>query len=61
MLSTEPLICPWCLAPITIVADSSAGEQTYVEDCEVCCRPLSIRLRVGDDGEVLGVDAQRED
>jgi hypothetical protein len=61
MLSTESLICPWCLAPITIVADPSAGEQTYVEDCEVCCRPLSIRLRVDGDGEVLGVDAQRED
>ena len=61
MLSTEPLICPWCFAPITILADSSGGDQVYVEDCEVCCRPLTISLRVGPHGEVLGIEARRED
>ncbi len=31
--------------------------QEYVEDCEVCCRP--IRLRVEPGGEV-GADADRD-
>lgn len=61
MLSTESLTCPWCDAPITVVVDASAGEQTYVEDCEVCCQPLTITLHIGVDGELLGVDAEQAD
>jgi len=29
-----------------MVVDTSEGEQSYVEDCEVCCRPLLIRYCV---------------
>lgn len=25
-----------------MIIDSSVAEQTYVEDCEVCCRPIQI-------------------
>lgn len=25
-----------------MILDSSIEEQTYVEDCEVCCRPIQI-------------------
>ena len=25
-----------------MVLDTSIAEQTYVEDCEVCCRPIQI-------------------
>jgi len=50
MLGTEEtaLTCPWCWEPITIVVDLSAAEQAYVEDCEVCCRPIEIRVTVED-------------
>ena len=40
------LTCPACNAPISVLVDGSAGSQSYIEDCEVCCRPLVIRVMV---------------
>ena len=36
--------CPYCGAPIELLLDLSGGSQDYVEDCEVCCRPIEIGL-----------------
>jgi len=32
-----------------MVLDLSVHNQTYVEDCEVCCNPIEIRYRVEDE------------
>jgi hypothetical protein len=32
-----------------MVLDLSVRRQTYVEDCEVCCRPIEITYSVQDD------------
>lgn len=43
-----PLIdpcCPCCGETIALAIDDSAGEQAYVEDCHVCCRPIEIAVR----------------
>ncbi|MGH8496695.1 MAG: CPXCG motif-containing cysteine-rich protein [Gammaproteobacteria bacterium] len=50
MLGTESLTCPWCMAPITLVIDASAGDQNYIEDCEVCCQPIMVHVRSNDEG-----------
>ncbi|MBA2619904.1 MAG: CPXCG motif-containing cysteine-rich protein [Acidobacteria bacterium] len=34
--------CPYCWQQISMILDLSIDEQTYVEDCEVCCRPIQI-------------------
>jgi len=34
--------CPYCWQQISMILDLSVEEQTYVEDCEVCCRPIQI-------------------
>jgi hypothetical protein len=36
-------ICPYCWQNISMILDLSVDEQTYIEDCEVCCRPIKIR------------------
>ena len=41
--------CPYCWQTITMLVDLSVPEQEYVEDCEVCCRPLEIKAVVEDD------------
>ncbi|MGA8871310.1 MAG: CPXCG motif-containing cysteine-rich protein [Candidatus Acidiferrales bacterium] len=41
--------CPYCGEEISMVLDVSAGGQTYVEDCEVCCQPIEISFTVEDD------------
>jgi hypothetical protein len=28
------------------------GEQVFVQDCAVCCRPWTVTVRVGHDGDV---------
>jgi len=34
--------CPFCGEPVSVLLDLSVGRQTFVEDCEVCCRPMEI-------------------
>lgn len=51
--------CPWCGEPLTIVIDTSAGDQAYVEDCQVCCRPMQVSFSVSD-GELADVQVTGE-
>lgn len=44
--------CPYCWQQISMVLDTSVGEQTYVEDCEVCCKPIEVSYVVEDDALV---------
>ncbi|MEO9891848.1 CPXCG motif-containing cysteine-rich protein [Aurantibacter sp.] len=34
--------CPYCWEEISMLMDTSIQQQTYVEDCEVCCNPIEI-------------------
>ncbi len=36
--------CPYCWESITMLLDSSVSNQTYIEDCEICCNPIEIRV-----------------
>jgi transcription elongation factor Elf1 len=38
--------CPYCGEEISMLLDTSVAQQTYIEDCEVCCRPIEIRYAV---------------
>ena len=46
-------ICPHCGEPISVLLDLSELSQEYIEDCEVCCRPIEIKYEVGENGEVV--------
>ncbi len=60
MLESILIHCPYCGEAFESQADTSAGSQHYVEDCAVCCRPIEVRLTVGDDGELVGVDTSTD-
>ena len=51
MLPTVLVDCPYCGEPIELLVDASAGDQRYIEDCQVCCRPIVVVATVDDDGE----------
>lgn len=36
--------CPWCGEMIELTIDCSAGDQSYVEDCQVCCAPMVVSV-----------------
>lgn len=50
-LSEQSLNCPYCGEPISVVVDHSIGEQEYIEDCQVCCRPLVLSIAIDEAGE----------
>lgn len=52
--------CPYCGEPLEIAVDASAGRQDYIEDCQVCCRPIQFRIRVSPNG-TASVEARSED
>ena len=43
--------CPYCGEGFETSADASAGPCKYVEDCQVCCQPIEMELKVDDDGK----------
>lgn len=51
MLPAIDLACPYCGEWITVFVDDSAGDQQYIEDCQVCCRPIQMTVGMDDDGE----------
>ncbi len=44
MLDFQTIHCPYCGEPLDIAVDVSAGNQQYIEDCQVCCRPISMTV-----------------
>lgn len=46
MLESAVVTCPACWESIELSVDLSAGDQTYTEDCAVCCQPMVVSLRV---------------
>jgi hypothetical protein len=53
--------CPYCGETIQVRLDLSAGDQSYIEDCEVCCQPIQLGVQLGEDGSLAAVSADRID
>jgi ribosomal protein L31 len=53
-------VCDSCGEEIVVPVDLSAGaHQDYVEDCPVCCHPMSLHIEIDPDGEAH-VEGKRE-
>jgi len=60
-MTTDEFECPFCGEPGEIAADydpDATGDQVFVQDCAVCCRPWTVTVHVNADGEV-SFDVQR--
>lgn len=60
MLPLVDAWCPYCGEPLALAVDDSAGSQQYVEDCQVCCRPIVVVVRFDDAGDIE-MEVRRED
>lgn len=60
MLPNQDVECPYCGEVINLLLDTSAGPQRYIEDCQVCCRAITVDLAVDADGDAV-VRVQSED
>lgn len=65
-LYMEPLIehaiqCPYCGEIITVLIDCSTSDQEYIEDCQVCCRPINFAVSILGDNDIdVGVSTDDE-
>ena len=61
MLPGFDIQCPYCGETIELLVDDSAGAQRYIEDCQVCCRPITVVVTLDGDGEPqVAVSAEDE-
>lgn len=49
--------CPYCWEEISMLLDVSITNETYVEDCEVCCNPIDVSTQFQDQ-ELLSFEAR---
>ena len=53
--------CPYCGEPFQTLVDLSAGSAEYIEDCQVCCRPIQFHLELDHEGQLEGLTLGRTD
>lgn len=53
------ILCPYCGEPNTVFFEASEGAHQTVTDCTVCCRPIRLDVRPGED-EGFDVVGSRE-
>jgi hypothetical protein len=60
-LQSRAIQCPYCGETFGTVVDLSSGSTSYIEDCQVCCRPIEFRLEVEEGGALASLEAGRSD
>ena len=51
-LLERKILCPYCNEAITVLVDTSVDYQDYIEDCQVCCRPIELSASLNIEGEL---------
>jgi Cysteine-rich CPXCG len=53
--------CPYCGERLETRVDVTAGALVYIEDCEVCCRPIELGVECDELGALSAVRVSRLD
>jgi len=56
-LIEQTICCPFCAESVSILLDLSVRNQSYIEDCQVCCRPMQISFETSD-GECANLQVE---
>ena len=43
--------CPFCGELLWVLIDPSIQHQEYIEDCQVCCRPIFFDVSISMEGQ----------
>lgn len=52
-LEEQAVSCPYCGELIMVLVNAEETGQRYIEDCQVCCRPIIFSISVGSNGELI--------
>ena len=55
--TTSEVMCPHCGETILLFLDLSVESQSYIEDCSVCCQPMTVSYTAGD-GELQDLQVE---
>ncbi len=55
-MDTQTVRCPYCGEWLEIFIDRSVRRQEYIEDCQVCCKPITLTVTLGGLDEPVGND-----
>lgn len=44
--------CPYCWEQFSLLVDASVDTQEYVEDCEICCRPIDFVIDIDEQDQI---------
>lgn len=58
-LIEETVYCPYCGEVLEVLIDPQEAGQQYIEDCQVCCKPILFNVGVDAMGH-LSVSVQDE-
>jgi hypothetical protein len=53
--------CPYCGESYGISIDLTAGSQTQIEDCQICCQPIEFAIKIARSGALRSVTSRRLD
>lgn len=59
-LTQSTITCPYCSERLDILIDPSDLDQQYIEDCQVCCKPINFLVQMDMD-EALFVTVSSDD
>lgn len=51
-LSEEHIYCPYCGEYLSVLIDTQDIAQQYIEDCQVCCRPIVFLITESINGDI---------
>ena len=51
-IETRKIERPYCGELIELLIDLSVFEQSYIEDCQVCCRPIQLEVVVSAEEDI---------
>ena len=52
MLNQINVSCPYCGETIEVLIDAEEAGSHYIEDCQVCCKPITFRISSDIEGEL---------
>jgi hypothetical protein len=55
LISEADITCPHCGEVFPLAIDTSIREQSFIEDCTVCCRPIQLTVR-SRPGEIVDLE-----
>lgn len=58
-LEEQAVQCPYCGETFTVLVDCSITEQSYIEDCQVCCQAILMDVTI--DADTISILTRRDD